>query len=408
MGTLGGEVTSTKFYVGKYSNIDENGLLSESIFGPIKDFQCKCGKLNTESIDGGKICDKCGVLCGPSELRLKTFGKITLVFPVIKSTKKKYFKKIIGTQHKHLLDPKKADALAVTSRYLAVTQSGNDLKVVDTMVNAPGWYTIPIRITGLYSFILSLRFVAEVLNLDVAKELFEKNYITNVIKVLPPDVRPVVRDPKKKSELRYVEINKHYISLINQNNQNRPIKDIVRSKEHDWFEKLKYNDLNNIEDELVDVAIPEYDAATARYQYYVDKIYESVFESISGKTGLIRSSILGRTIEFSARSVIIIDPSLETYKIKVSKKILYKLWFPYFLNYLAKFKGIDYSKLFDDYTQFKDYEDNKRIFNEFLNWFCQPENFEKIPQEESEMTASVKSLIKRRKIEQELEEDMFD
>jgi len=42
------------------------------------------------------------------------------------------------------------------------------------MVNAPGWYTIPIRITGLYSFILSLRFVAEVLNLDVAKETFRK------------------------------------------------------------------------------------------------------------------------------------------------------------------------------------------------------------------------------------------
>jgi len=89
---------------------------------------------------------------------------------------------------------------------------------------------------------------------------------------------------------------------------------------------------------LVDVAIPEYDAATARYQYYVDKIYESVFEGISGKTGLIRSSILGRTIEFSARSVIVIDPSLEAYKIKVSRKILYKLWFPYFLNYLSKFK----------------------------------------------------------------------
>jgi len=179
---------------------------------------------------------------------------------------------------------------------------------------SPGWFVVPIRITGLYSFILSLRFVAEILNSWHSKTIFEKDYITNVIKVLPPDIRPVVRDPKKKSELRYVEINKHYISLINQNNQNKPIKDIVRSKEHDWFEKLKYNRINQIEDELIDVAIPEYDAATARYQYYVDKIYESVFESISGKTGLIRSSILGRTIEFSARSVIIIDPSLETYK----------------------------------------------------------------------------------------------
>jgi len=172
--------------------------------------------------------------------------------------------------------------------------------------------------------------------------------------------------------------------------------------------KIEYNRINQIEDELIDVAIPEYDAATARYQYYVDKIYESVFEGISGKTGLIRSSILGRTIEFSARSVIVIDPSLEAYKIKVSRKILYKLWFPYFLNYLSKFKEKDYSKLFDDYTQFKDYEDNKELFGEFLNWFCHPENYESITQEEPEITSAVKSLIERRKIEQEIEEDMFD
>ena len=406
MPTLGGEVTSIKFYTGKYSSIDENGLLSESIFGPLKDFRCKCGRLNTESIDGGKICDRCGVMCGPSDLRLKTFGKISLVFPVIKSTKKKYFKKIIGQHHKHILDPRKTDALSATSRYLAISYTADEMKVVDSMNFIPNWFIVPIRITGLYSFILSLRFVAEILDLDIAKELFEKKYIINVVKVLPPDVRPVVRDPKKKSELRYVEINKHYISLINQNNQNRPIRDVARAKEHDWFEKLKYNLQNYIEDELVDVAIPEYDSATARYQFYVDKIYESVFEGISGKTGLIRGSILGKTIEFSGRSVIVIDPSLEPYKIKVSRKILYKLWFPYFLFYLSKFHNEDYTNLFDNFTQYRDYEDEKELFGKFLEWFCDPENQLEIPGVNS--TEIVKSLIKIRKIEQETDEDMFE
>ncbi len=405
---LGGEVTSIKFYTGKYSNIDENGLLSESIFGPIRDFKCKCGKLNTAALDGGKVCDRCGVLCGPSDLRLKTFGKITLVFPVIKPTKRKYFKKIIGNNHKHLLDPKKADALTATSRYLSVAHSADCLKIVDNMNFSPGWFIVPIRITGLYSFILSLRYVAEILDLDIAKELFDNKYIINVIKVLPPDIRPVIRDPKKKSELRYVEINKHYISLINQNNQNKPIKDIARQKEHDWFEKLRYNLQNNIEDELVDVAIPEYDFATARYQYYVDKIYESIFEGISGKTGLIRGSILGKTIEFSGRSVIVIDPSLEPYKIKVSRKILYKLWFPYFLHYLSKFKEDNYINIFDNYTQYKNYEDNKEVFREFLEWFCSSDRSEQETEDDQESLAVVKSLIRRRRIEQELEEDMFE
>ena len=402
---LGGEMSSIKFFTGKYSNIDENGLLSESIFGPIRDFRCKCGKLSIESCDGGKICDKCGVICGPSSLRLKTFGKISLVFPVIKSTKRKHFKKIIGSDHKHLLDPKKADALTLTSRYLVVSYSADDLKIVDTNNPIPGYFTVPIKITGIYSFILSLRFVAEILDLEIAKQLFKNEYIIDVVKVLPPDVRPVVKDPKKKGEYRYVEVNKHYISLINQNNLNISSKDIARSKENDWFAKLKFNLENSIEDELIDPIIPEFDRATARYQYYVDLIYESVFSEISGKTGFIRGSILGKTIEFSARSVIVIDPSLEPYKIKVSRKILYKLWFPYFLNWLSKNKENDYAALFDNFTQFENYDEHKEIFGEFLKWFCSPARSK---EESSEISETVKSLIVRRKIEQDIDEDTFN
>lgn len=411
---LGGEVSSIKFFTGKYLSIDENGLLSESIFGPVKDFKCKCGKLSLESCDGGKICDRCGVLCGPSDLRLKTFGKITLVFPVIKSTKRKHFKKIVGNAHKHLLDPRKADALAVTSRYLIVSHAADELKVVDSITPSKGYFTVPIRITGLYSFILSLRYVAEILELPIAKQLFEDNYIIDVVKVLPPDIRPVVKDPKKKNEFRYVEINKHYISLINQNNLNLSSRDIARQKERDWFDKLRFNYDNNIEDELVDSIIPEYDRATARYQYYVDLIYESVFMGISGKTGFIRGSILGKTIEFSGRSVIVIDPSLEPHKIKVSRKMLYKLWFPYFLNYLARYKESDYTVLFDNFTQYEDYDRYKDVFGEFLDWFCSSARADKSAEvilqkdEDESSTSTVSSLIRRRKIELEYEEDAFD
>ena len=408
MNTLGGEVISIKFYTGKYSNIDEDGLLSESIFGPTRDFKCKCGRLSLESCDGGKVCPKCGVLCGPSDLRLKTFGKITLVFPVIKPTKIKHFKKIVGTNHKHLLDPKKADALAVTSRYLTVSYAADELKVVDLITPIPGWFTVPIRITGLYSFILSLRFVAEILDLDIAKELFEKKYIIDVVKVLPPDIRPVVKDPKKKGDIRYVPINKHYISLINQNNLNSVSKSVARTKEKDWFDKIKFNLENDIEDELVDSIIPEYDRASARYQYYVDLIYAAVYESISGKAGFIRGSILGKTIEFSGRSVVIIDPSLEPHTIKVSRKMLYRLWFPYFLHFLSRYKETDYSVLYDSYTQLDDYEEHKDLFGEFLKWFCSD-----IPDEIAEVKNNnplsiVNSLISRRKIDQDQEDDQFD
>jgi len=405
MGLLGGEVTSVKFFTGKFgSKIDENGLLSESIFGPIHNFRCKCGKLSLESCDGGKICDRCGVMCATSEMRLKTFGKITLVFPIIKPTRRKYFSKIIGKDHKYLLDPKKSDALSITSRYLSITNT-DDLKIISNNIPIPNHFIVPIKITGIYSFILALKYAANILNSYNAQQLFNNKYIINEVKVLPPDIRPVVKDPKKPNEFKYSEINKHYISLINQNNLNATTKEILKVKEEDWFAKLKYNAQHNIiDDELMDPIIPEYDRATSRYQYYVDLIYETVFKNISGKTGFIRSSILGKTIEFSARSVIVIDPSLEPYKIKVSRKILYKLWFPYFLYYLAKYKNIDYTTLFDNYTQFENYNDHKKLFGEFLEWFCSPDNETKV--NECKESPTVKILIKKRQKEQDENDDI--
>ena len=156
------------------------------------------------------------------------------------------------------MDPKKSDALAITSRYLIVSFAADEMKIVDTIAPIASYFTVPIRITGLYSFILSLRYVAEILDLDIAKELFENEYIIDVVKVLPPDIRPVVKDPKQKGKFRYVEVNKHYNSLINQNSLNLSMKDIARQKEADWFAKMKYNLDNDIDDELVEACIPEY------------------------------------------------------------------------------------------------------------------------------------------------------
>jgi DNA-directed RNA polymerase beta' subunit len=91
------------------------------------------------------------------------------------------------------------------------------------------------------------------------------------------------------------------------------------------------------------------------------------------KEGMIRSSILGKTIEFSARAVVCVDPSLTAHEIRVSKKILKRLWMPYFLHYLTAVKGLDYSFCFD-HIMLKENENSEQInhyFDEFLNWFCE-------------------------------------
>ena len=150
--------------------------------------------------------------------------------------------------------------------------------------------------------------------------------------------------------------------------------------------------------EIVDQMIQEYDRMTAKYQYYVDLVYDKVFENISGKWGLIRSSVLGKTIEFSARSVITINPSLPPYKIKVGKKILFKLWLPYFINFIQeKHPEISYIQAYYTYVT-QEYESCKDLFDEFLDDFLAEEE---IPQEKE----IARTIIRMKKISVDEEEE---
>ena len=365
---LGGFVTSPKGLIGKNQEIDENGIFSQRIFGPLHSFRCRCGNLKTQVLDAGKICPKCGVMCGPNTLRLKTFGKIKLVFPVIKPTKRLKFNKITGRANKTLLEPKFADANKNETRYLAVQKDGQRLLIVNSLNHTNNYYTIPFRITGAYSFILALRYVADYLKLDVAKKLFEEEFIMYTLRVIPPDLRMAKVDPERQ-EVRMPKINDHYTSILNLNKSHGALLVNLDADEESWLEEINTNVKNGLwTQEIVEAAIMEMDSIAARYQYFIDQIYQEVYDQLSGKLGLIRSSILGRTIEFSARSVIRVDPSLNPYEIKVSKKILFKLWHPYFLHYLSQIKGLDFDFCFENISS-KNYEDNKDLFNEFLEWF---------------------------------------
>jgi len=365
---LGGFVISPKGLIGKNQEIDENGIFSQALFGPIHNFRCKCGNLKTQVLDANKLCPKCGVICGPNSLRLTTFGKIKLVFPIIKPTKKPKFSRIVGRQNKTLLEPKFADASKSETRYLAVQKDGQRLLVVNQLDGNPNYYTIPFRITGIYSFILSLKYVANYFKLDIAKNLFDEGFIINILRVIPPDLRMAKIDPER-NEIRSPKVNDYYTSILNLNKSHGALLSNLKVDEEMWMQQINTNIKNNLwGEEIVEAAVMEMDSITARYQYFINQVYQEVYDQLSGKLGLIRSSILGRTIEFSARSVIRVDPSLKPYEVKVSKKILYKLWHPYYLHYLSTVENMDFDFCFESISS-RNYEDNIDSFNRFLTWF---------------------------------------
>jgi len=376
---LGGYVTSPKMFIGKNNKIDENGLFSQKIFGPINNNKCACGKLSF-SLDAGKVCDKCGVICGSNDLRLKTFGKIKMYCYVINPTEIDKVIKLVGNKYKNLFNTLHADANSSLKIYLNITINGQKMFLSETF-NESGSFSLPLRITGLYSLIVAFRYIKDTLigHIEIAnkvKKLFDDNIIFNTLKVLPPMIRPATFDPKKANTIRITEINKHYTSILQLNKSQRMIDKAFKLDEEELFKNINENFTNQTNVDLTNPTIVNMDQLNYKYQYYIQLIYGSAIDLISGKKGLIRSSLLSRTIEFSARSVIVINPALESYQINVSKNILWKLWRPYFIHFLTTKKNVDYDFCFeniitrDDYIVSDDY-------NEFLNWMMENEQFKK-------------------------------
>ena len=375
---LGGYCTSPELFVKKTGKPHPFGILSEIIFGGLNSYRCACGSLKNKTLDGGKVCPKCHVMCADNSLRLTTFGKIKLVVPVIKPTKKNDMIKLIGKDHKQILDPHQSDSNAAKIRYIVVSKDRSEIKLVYSHDNCPSdMVLIPFKISGIFSLIYVLRFLAKAVGVKPAVKAFDEKWIIDEIDVLPPDVRPVFKDPSNPDTLRFEEVNRFYVSLLNSNKRNQLFYPVLSEDVRSWSLELSEK-LTSADFEDMNVNTIDYEQMSAFYQVYVDNIYSWCFEQIRGKEGLVRSTILSRTLEFSGRTVVTVDPSVKPYQLKVPREMLYTLWFPYFLNYLTR-KGI---MQFDEcmsrvvskkYSELRADEELFKHFLDFLNWFSESE-----------------------------------
>jgi len=373
MSHLGGLVTNAKDFQGKtqINRETQDGLFSQVIFGPIRDHQCLCGKYNSINFDN-QICPKCNVLCGSSDLRFTQFGEIQTIFPYIKTTKQKLVIKYLGQLCKLIIDPKKSDVNIINKRYLAVKYDKTKLKIVKTLNSEQGYLVIPFRITGIYTLFLGLTFLHKHLNVPIATELITDNIFTKSLKVLPPNARMFTIDIDQNKK-RFPIINKYYKSVLNCNKINLPFADYLHEIEPQIIEKIRITiKSGQLTQAIVESEFFEYDIKSCAYQEQINNIYAEVYKLLSGKPGIIRKNILGKSVEFSARSVIKIDPSLNCYQITAPHDILKELWGPYFVYWLTKYKDYDYTYCFNKILlEGIKNEENERLFQEFLVWFCQ-------------------------------------
>ncbi len=280
---LGGYVISPRDFIGKQRKIDSDGLFSEQIFGPVNSYKCACGNYNSKVLFNGKTCPKCGVLCTINDIRSETFGRIKLIFPVVKLNKRTKFLKLIGNKNKTIIEPIRTDYLESTVRYIAVKFDKSEIKIVNKLNNDIGYLTIPFRITGIYSLYLVFKFLDKYLNIPCIREVFEDDYFTRDIYVVPPNLRMVTYDATR-GEIRTPNINKHYTTLLKLNKKNAIVASNLVVDEEDWLGKIRSNLKDKILDQdIVDPTVMEYDFDAARYQFYVNLIYYSIYEELSGK-----------------------------------------------------------------------------------------------------------------------------
>ena len=297
------EVTSLKTF-GK-RKFHPEGLFSEQIFGPIRNYTCQCGKYHGVSKAGSK-CSECGVDITNSDERRKRFAKITIPIKVVNPIFYDLVVDLGGKNFKKALD----DLMRNDKSFLYIT--GDDFVVTLTETSIPEGARKFERTEAIFELVKGVAEDAYESGIEEWKIVIDNinNLLIEKIIVLPPDLRPASKSSGENRQLMD-KINRYYIQILTKKDIMRgTIIDIQRDKSlyYTYFKQLQKD---------------------------VNELYSRILEKMAKKEGLIRGNILGKRIDFSGRAVITPDPTLnldecklpylmvlEIFKLPVAKRIL--------------------------------------------------------------------------------------
>jgi len=296
------EVTSHKIYEKK--SLNSSGLFSQTIFGPIKSYQCAC-RIYSYSPDPEKpkVCPKCGVEYTTSEKRKKTFAKIVLPFEVLNPI----FFNIISEDSKDL---KKIVTNMIYYRERYFFDENN--KIVKFTSSEQKYDKLYWGAKRAKEFILELYKRQDENNIKKTRvrkfiqDNIDKFLIKNII-VIPPDFRPM---SKIDDTIVMDEINLIYQKILKISEEYKNISYNVYEEEDIYKNNFRY------------------------VQKLVFDIFDYCAERINKKIGLIRNNILGKRVDFSGRAVIAPDPELNIDECKVPYEIALELLKPKLIPYL--------------------------------------------------------------------------
>ncbi|MGL4563317.1 MAG: DNA-directed RNA polymerase subunit beta' [Brevinema sp.] len=334
---------------------ERDGLFCERIFGPTKDYECSCGKFRSIRYKG-IVCDRCGVEVTEAKVRRYRTGHIELVAPIAHI----WYYRIIPSKIAILLDvaPGHIQSILYFEKYIVIDPGETDLmpnqvltdeeydeyrdryKEAFTAGSGAGAVRQILRNLDLDSLADELRATNEYQNKSDKKiikrlELIEdlrksKNkpewVILDAVPVLPPDLRPMV--PLDGGRFATSDINDLYRRLINRNNRLKKLKSVNAP---DIIIKNEMRMVQDASDSLFDNSRRAHPVTGGG-----DRPLKSLSDILKGKQGRFRQNLLGKRVDYSGRSVIIVGPNLKLHQCGLPKQMALELFKPFVMKGLVE------------------------------------------------------------------------
>jgi len=336
---------------------EKDGLFCERIFGPERDWECACGKYKGTKFKG-IICDRCGVKVTHSRVRRKRMGHVNLAAPVVHI----WFFKAIPNRLGTLLAMKSSDIEKIIyfQDYVVVDPGPSPLKVGqllseeecrDATNKYGGAFKAAMGAEAIKTMLLSLDLVAISAELrdgiaktnskqkikDLTKRLKTVNEVRNsvnkpewmvldVVPVIPPDLRPLVL--LERDNFATSDLNDLYRRIINRNNR---LKKLIDLNAPDVIIRNEKRMLQQAVDSLLDNGRCRRPVLGSN-----NRPLKSLTDMIKGKQGRFRENLLGKRVDYSARSVIVVGPNLKLHQCGLPKKIALELYQPFIIRKLKQ------------------------------------------------------------------------
>jgi DNA-directed RNA polymerase subunit beta' len=314
---------------------ERDGLFCAKIFGPVKDYECNCGKYKRMK-HRGVVCEKCGVEVIQSKVRRERMGHITLATPVLE--KVLYFEAYI------VIDPgdtgmKEGELLTEEQLAEAKEQHGRDafeygigaeavremLSLLDVEEECK---TLRVEMKEATSEAKRKKLAKRLKVLDAFRESGNRpeHMILEVIPVIPPDLRPLV--PLDGGRFATSDLNDLYRRVINRNNR------LKRLQELNAPEVIIRNEKRMLQ-EAVDALFDN--GRRGRVITGPSKRpLKSLSDMLKGKSGRFRQNLLGKRVDYSGRSVIVAGPELRLHQCGLPSRMALELFKPFIYSKLEQ------------------------------------------------------------------------